>query len=40
MLRTVEAKENPSKKMALELEFLIDMWHVLPETWTELGELM
>ena len=29
----------PSKKMTPEWEVWIDPWHVLPETWTELGAM-
>ena len=37
MLKAVEAKEFLSNKVQLESVVQIDLWHVLPETWTQLG---
>ena len=35
-----KAKEPPSNMVPLESKVLTDMWHVLPDTWTEAEELM
>ena len=35
-----KAKEPLSNKVLLELEVCIDMWHVLPESQIEQGDLM
>ena len=34
------AKEPPSNMVPPESNIWVDLWHVLPETWTELEELM
>ena len=33
-------KHPLSNNVKIELEIRTDLWHVLTETWTELGELM
>ena len=36
--RLLEATEPPSNNMPLEWEAWIDLWQILPGTWTEPGE--
>ena len=40
VLKTVGSQGVYNNKVQLDLEFWIDLWHVLSLTWTDLGELM